>query len=98
MALLDQYLTQVIVHTGQNYDFELNEISGRNWNFVNLTISSMLILLRWEPQFGDILRKTEEVIKLEKPDALTCACDTNSCLSAYIAKRMHIPIFQYGSR
>jgi UDP-N-acetylglucosamine 2-epimerase (non-hydrolysing) len=42
---------------------------------------------------GDIVRKTEEVLKLEKPDALLVLGDTNSCLSAYMAKRMHIPIY-----
>jgi UDP-N-acetylglucosamine 2-epimerase (non-hydrolysing) len=42
---------------------------------------------------GDIMRKTEEVLKQESPDALLVLGDTNSCLSAYIAKRMHIPIF-----
>ena len=93
MALLDQHLTQVIVHTGQNYDYELNEIF---WNelelrkpdhFLNVDTTSLGATV------GDILRKTEEVIKLEKPDALLVLGDTNSCLSAYIAKRMHIPIF-----
>ena len=93
MALLDEHLTQVIVHTGQNYDYELNEIF---WNelelrkpdhFLNVDTSSLGAAV------GDIMRKTEEVIKLEKPDALLVLGDTNSCLSAYIAKRMHIPIF-----
>ena len=42
---------------------------------------------------GDIFKKTEEVIELEKPDALLVLGDTNSCLSAYMAKRKHIPIF-----
>ncbi|HCU07030.1 MAG TPA: UDP-N-acetylglucosamine 2-epimerase (non-hydrolyzing) [Holosporales bacterium] len=93
MALLDQYLNQVIVHTGQNYDYELNEIF---WNelelrkpdhFLNADTSSLGATV------GDILRKTEEILKLEKPDALLVLGDTNSCLSAYIAKRMHIPVF-----
>jgi UDP-N-acetylglucosamine 2-epimerase len=42
---------------------------------------------------GDIIRKTEEVLKKEMPDALLVLGDTNSCLSAYMAKRMHIPVF-----
>jgi len=37
MALLDEHLTQVIVHTGQNYDYELNEIFGKSWNYGNPT-------------------------------------------------------------
>jgi len=93
MALLDKNLNQVIVHTGQNYDYELNEIF---WNelelrkpdyFLNVDTSSLGTAV------GDIIRKTEEVIKLEKPDALLVLGDTNSCLAAYMAKRMHIPIF-----
>ncbi|MCX6271441.1 MAG: UDP-N-acetylglucosamine 2-epimerase (non-hydrolyzing) [Bacteroidetes bacterium] len=93
MALLDQYLTQVIVHTGQNYDYELNEVF---WNdlelrkpdhFLNVGTSSL------GSTVGDIIRKTEEVLLEEKPDALLVLGDTNSCLSAYMAKRMHIPVF-----
>ena len=93
MALLDEHLTQVIVHTGQNYDYELNEIF---WNelelrkpdyFLNVDTTSLGAAV------GDIIRKTEEVLVKEKPDALLVLGDTNSCLSAYMAKRMHIPIF-----
>ena len=93
MALLDQYLTQVIVHTGQNYDYELNEVF---WNelelrkpdhFLNVDTSSLGAAV------GDIIRKTGEVLKKEMPDALLVLGDTNSCLSAYMAKRMHIPVF-----
>jgi UDP-N-acetylglucosamine 2-epimerase len=93
MSLLDQFVNHIIVHTGQNYDYELNEIF---WNelelrkpdhFLNVDTSSL------GSAVGDIIRKTEEVLKLEQPDALVVLGDTNSCLSAYMAKRMHIPIF-----
>ena len=93
MSLLDQFVNHIIVHTGQNYDYELNEIF---WNelelrkpdhFLNVDTSSL------GNAVGDIIRKTEEVLIQEKPDALLVLGDTNSCLSAYIAKRMHIPIF-----
>lgn len=93
MSLLDQFMNHIIVHTGQNYDYELNEIF---WNelelrkpdhFLNVDTSSL------GSAVGDIIRKTEEVLKKEQPDALLVLGDTNSCLSAYIAKRMHIPIF-----
>ena len=93
MTLLDQYLNQVIVHTGQNYDYELNEIFWKELelrkpdHFLNVDITSLGTAV------GDIIKKTEEVLKLEKPDALLVLGDTNSCLSAYMAKRMHIPIF-----
>jgi UDP-N-acetyl-L-fucosamine synthase len=93
MPLLDEHLTQVIVHTGQNYDYELNEIFWKELglrkpdHYLNVDTSSLGATV------GDIMRKTEEVLLKEKPDALLVLGDTNSCLSAYIAKRMHIPIF-----
>jgi len=93
MALLDKHLNQVIAHTGQNYDYELNEIFWKDLelrkpdHFMNVNTSSLGAAI------GDILKKTEEIVNIEKPDALLVLGDTNSCLSAYIAKRMHIPIF-----
>lgn len=93
MTLLDKYTKQVIVHTGQNYDFELNEVF---WNdlelrkpdhFLNVDTSSL------GSTVGDIMRKSEEVMLLEKPDAVLVLGDTNSCLAAYIAKRLRIPVF-----
>jgi len=93
MALLDDHLNQVIVHTGQNYDYELNEIFWKELelrkpdHFLNISTSSL------GSAVGDIIRKSEEVLVKERPDALLVLGDTNSCLSAYIAKRMHIPVF-----
>ena len=93
MVLLDEYVNQIIVHTGQNYDYELNEIFWEELelrkpdNFLNVDISSLGAAV------GDIICKSEEVMQREKPDALLVLGDTNSCLSAYMAKRMHIPIF-----
>jgi len=93
MSLLDQFVNHIIVHTGQNYDYELNEIFWTELelrkpdHFLNVDTTSL------GSAVGDIIRKTEEVLKLEQPDALLVLGDTNSCLSAYIAKRMHIPIF-----
>ena len=92
-ALLDDYVNQVIVHTGQNYDYELNEIFYTDMNirkpdyYLNIAASSP------GSAVGDIIKKTEEVLVKEKPDALLILGDTNSCLSAYMAKRMHITIF-----
>lgn len=93
IKLLDKYTNQVFVHTGQNYDYELNEIFfedlglRRPDHFMNVDVSSL------GASIGDIFKKTEEIIGLEKPDALLVLGDTNSCLSAYMAKRKHIPIF-----
>lgn len=93
MALIDKHFNQIIVHTGQNYDYELNEIFWKELElrkpdyFMDIDTSSL------GSSVGDILRKTEEVLLKEKPNALLVLGDTNSCLSAYIAKRMHIPVF-----
>lgn len=93
IKLLDKHLNQILVHTGQNYDYELNEIFFKDLDlrkpdhFMNVDTSSLGATV------GDIIKKSEEVLLKEKPDALLVLGDTNSCLSAYIAKRMHIPIF-----
>ncbi len=93
IKLLDKHLTQVLVHTGQNYDYELNEIFFQDLglrkpdHFMEINTSSLGTAI------GDIFRKSEEILQKEKPDALLVLGDTNSCLSAYMAKRMHIPIF-----
>ena len=93
IKLLDQHLTQVLVHTGQNYDYELNEIFFQDLglrkpdHFMEIDTSSLGTAI------GDIFCKSEEILQKEKPDALLVLGDTNSCLSAYMAKRMHIPIF-----
>ncbi len=93
MALLDRYTNQIIVHTGQNYDYELNEIF---WNELELRKPDHFLGIDTTTlgsAVGDILKKTEEILKVEKPDGLLVLGDTNSCLSAYMAKRMHIPVF-----
>lgn len=93
MALLDQSVDHIIVHTGQNYDYELNQVFfdeldlRKPDHFMNVDTSSL------GASVGDIMRRTEEILKLEKPDAFLVLGDTNSCLAAYIAKRLHIPIF-----
>ena len=93
MKLLDKHLNQIIAHTGQNYDYELNEVFFEDLglrkpdHFMGVDTSSL------GKAIGDIFKKTEEVLNLENPDALLVLGDTNSCLSAYMAKRKHIPIF-----
>jgi UDP-N-acetyl-L-fucosamine synthase len=93
MSLLDEHVDHIIAHTGQNYDFELNEIFINDLElrkpdyFLNVDVSSL------EASVGDIIKKSGELLRKEKPDALLVLGDTNSCLSAYMAKRLHIPIF-----
>ncbi|WP_336501627.1 non-hydrolyzing UDP-N-acetylglucosamine 2-epimerase [Microbacterium paraoxydans] len=93
IKLLDEHTDQVLVHTGQNYDYELNEVFfedlglRRPDHFLEADTSSLGTAL------GSILTKTEEVLRAERPDAFLVLGDTNSCISAVIAKRMKIPVF-----
>jgi UDP-N-acetylglucosamine 2-epimerase (non-hydrolysing) len=90
---LDKSFELVLAHTGQNYDYELNEIFFDDLglrkpdHFMNADVSSLGATI------GDIFKRTEEILKLEKPDAMVVLGDTNSCLSAYMAKRLRVPIY-----
>lgn len=93
IKLLDEHTNQILVHTGQNYDYELNEVFFEDLglrkpdHFLNADTSSLGAAL------GSILVKTEQVIVQERPDAFLVLGDTNSCISAVIAKRLKIPVF-----
>lgn len=93
IKLLDQHTDHVLVHTGQNYDYELNEVFfedlglRRPDHFLEADTSSLGAAL------GSILTKTETVLRQERPDAFLVLGDTNSCISALIAKRLKIPVF-----
>jgi UDP-N-acetylglucosamine 2-epimerase (non-hydrolysing) len=93
ITLLDKFTQHIFVHTGQNYDYELNEIFFNELElrkpdyFLNIDTSSL------GNAVGDIIRKSEEVFLKEQPDAILILGDTNSSLAAYMAKRIHIPIF-----
>ncbi|MGH3764959.1 MAG: non-hydrolyzing UDP-N-acetylglucosamine 2-epimerase [Pseudonocardiaceae bacterium] len=93
IARLDRSTAHVVVHTGQNYDYELNEIFfddlglRRPDHFLNADCSSLGATL------GDILAKTEDVLVREQPHAMLVLGDTNSCISAVMARRMRIPVY-----
>lgn len=89
----DKYFDQVLVHTGQNYDYELNQVffedlglraPDRYLNVVGKDLGETM---------GNVLAKSYALMSELKPDALLVLGDTNSCLSAISAKRLHIPIF-----
>jgi UDP-N-acetyl-L-fucosamine synthase len=93
MAALDRYVEHVIVHTGQNYDYELNQIF-----FDDLEIRKPDHFLgaagaTGAETVGLVIAKTDAVLSEVKPDALLVLGDTNSCLAAYPAKRRKIPVF-----
>ena len=93
MALLDKHVEHVIVHTGQNWDYELNEIFFKDLDvrkpdhFLGVDTSSLGAVL------GGILIETEKVLLAEKPDAMLVLGDTNSAISAIMARRMKVPIY-----
>lgn len=83
MAALDRYMTQVIVHTGQNYDYELNQVF-----FDDLELRKPDYFLEAAGKsvcetVGQIIARVDEVLAREAPDALLVLGDTNSCLAAY---------------
>jgi UDP-N-acetylglucosamine 2-epimerase (non-hydrolysing) len=95
MAALDhsEAIEHVIVHTGQNYDYELNQIF-----FEDLGIRKPDFFLNAagttaSETVGQILIKIDPLLETEKPDAFLVLGDTNSCLCAIPAKKRHIPIF-----
>jgi UDP-N-acetylglucosamine 2-epimerase (non-hydrolysing) len=93
LAKLDQHTDHVLVHTGQNYDYELNQIF-----FDDLDIRKPDHFLEAAGStaaetVGLIIAKADRVMALEKPDALLILGDTNSCLAAYPAKRRKITVF-----
>lgn len=93
IKLLDEVADQVLIHTGQNYDYELHEIFYNDLGlrrpdyFLGVDTSSLGATL------GCILSAVESVLLDEKPDAFLILGDTNSCLSAIIAKRLKIPVY-----
>ena len=86
-------IEHILVHTGQNYDYELNEVFFEDFKlkkpdyFLNSAVGTAIETI------GNILINIERVIDKENPDAFLILGDTNSCLTAIAAKRRHIPIF-----
>ena len=90
---LDINVDHTIVHTGQNYDYELNELFFEQLGIRKPDI--FLDAIRGSPSetIGDIIAKSDRVYKEIKPDALLIYGDTNSCLTVISAKKRKIPIF-----
>ena len=92
IPLLDKYSKHTIIHTGQNYDYNLDKIF-----FKSLKIRKPDIFLNAKGSFGEqlskIFDKLEKVLSKIKPDRFSVLGDTNSSLGAVIAKRLSIPVF-----
>lgn len=93
IAALERYTDHTLAHTGQNYDYTLNQIFFEDLGlrqpdiFMNADTSSLGSVL------GDVLRGTERLIQTNRPDAMVVLGDTNSCISAVIAKRLKVPVY-----
>ena len=88
-----QYFDTLLVHTGQNYDYNLNDIFFKDLNIEKPDIYLSAVGDNLGQTIGNIIAKSYEVMVENKPDAVLVLGDTNSCLSIIGAKRLHIPIF-----
>ncbi|WP_324650020.1 non-hydrolyzing UDP-N-acetylglucosamine 2-epimerase [Georgenia sp. H159] len=93
IAAFESHADHVLVHTGQNYDYTLNGIFfddlgiRRPDHVLDADTSSLGAVL------GDVLRGTERVLLAERPDAMVVLGDTNSCISALMARRLKVPVY-----
>ena len=93
LAKLDQHCEHIIVHTGQNYDFELNEVFFNDLGVRKPDYFLSAAGKNAATTIGQVIIKVDEVLEEIKPDAMLVLGDTNSCISALPAKRRKIPIF-----
>lgn len=95
-AVIDKcrkYFDTILVHTGQNYDYNLNGIFFKDLKLDEPEVYLNAVGKDLGETMGNIIAKSYELMAETKPDALLVLGDTNSCLSAIGAKRLHIPIF-----
>lgn len=93
IAELDKFTDHILVHTGQNYDYELNEVF-----FHDLSIRKPDHFLKASAStgaetIGNVIAKADAILRLQNPEAVLILGDTNSCMAAIAAKRAQIPVF-----
>jgi UDP-N-acetylglucosamine 2-epimerase len=93
IAELDICVNHILVHTGQNFDFELNEIFFKDLRIRKPDYFLNAVGNTTAETIGNIIAKSDEIFSLEKPDAVLIYGDTNSCLSVISAKKRQIPVF-----
>jgi UDP-N-acetylglucosamine 2-epimerase len=89
----DLYFEQTLVHTGQNYDYELNQVFFDDLELRAPDVYLEAVGADLGETIGNIIAKSYKLMAERQPEALLILGDTNSCLSAISAKRLHIPIF-----
>lgn len=93
IAELEKYSNHILVHTGQNYDYELNEIFFDEMEIKRPDYFMGASASNAAETIGNVIAKSDELFSKEKPDAVLVYGDTNSCLSVIAAKRRKIPVF-----
>ena len=89
----DQYFDQILVHTGQNYDYSLNQVFFEDLGLRAPDYYLNAVGKDLGETIGNIIAKSYQLMVEVRPDAVLVLGDTNSCLSVIGAKRLHIPIF-----
>lgn len=89
----DEYFNHILVHTGQNYDYELNDVFFKELELRKPDHFLGVVGKHLGETMGNIIGSSYEILMKEQPDALLILGDTNSCLAAISAKRLKIPVF-----
>lgn len=89
----DKYFDHILVHTGQNYDYELNEVFFKDLDIKKPDYFLSVVGDDLGQTIGNVISKSYDLISSVKPDALLVLGDTNSCLSVLSAKRIKVPVF-----
>ena len=90
---LDKYTEHILVHTGQNYDYELNEVFFKDLGLREPDVYMNAAGENAAETIGNVISKSDKLFKEYKPDAVLLYGDTNSCLAVISAKRNKIPVF-----
>jgi len=93
IAALDRYTDHVLIHTGQNYDYELNQVFFEDLEIRHPDYFLAAAGKNAAETIGLVISKSSDVLAEVKPDAVLILGDTNSCLAALSAKRLKIPVF-----
>ncbi len=93
MAALDRHVEHVIIHTGQNYDYELNQIFFEDLELRKPDHFLEVAGRTAAETIGLVISRTDDVLAKVRPDAVLILGDTNSCLAAISAKRRKVPVF-----
>jgi len=93
IAEFDRHTKHVLVHTGQNFDYELNQVFFEELGIRAPDHFLAAVGENAAQTIGRVIEKADEVLRLQRPDAVMLYGDTNSCMAVIAAKRLKIPVF-----